>query len=264
MIVTFVGAGAMGGSLLRGLLASGAPAESVLVVEPQQQRARELEQTHGIAVVGLGEGVRRAELVVVAVKPHDVAATLREASGYLRPGTVVVSVAAGLTTGTLEQHLPEGTPVVRAMPNTPAQVGAGVTAVSLGRHASEQHGAAAGDVLAAVGRVVRVPEAQMDAVTAVSGSGPAYVFLVAEAMIEAGVHAGLPRDLATDLVVGTLVGSAAMLDQTGEHPAILRERVTSPGGTTAAALARLEQHGLRAAFVEAVLANRDRARELGG
>jgi pyrroline-5-carboxylate reductase len=264
MVVTFVGAGAMGGSLLRGLLAAGTPAESVLVVEALHERARALEQTFGIAVVALDEGVRRADVVVVAVKPYDVPSTLRAAAAHLRPGTVVVSVAAGLATGTLEQHLPEGTPVVRAMPNTPAQVGAGMTAVTLGAHATETHATAAADVLAGVGRVVRVPEAQMDAVTAVSGSGPAYVFLVAEALVEAGVHAGLPRDLASELVVGTLVGSAAMLDQTGEHPAVLRERVTSPGGTTAVALQRLEQHALRAAFVEAVLANRDRARELGG
>jgi pyrroline-5-carboxylate reductase len=264
MVVTFVGAGAMGGSLVRGVLAAGTSAADVLVVEPQHERARQLEEALGVGVVGLEQGVRGADVVVVAVKPHDVPATLRAASSSLQPGTVVVSVAAGLTTATLEQHLPEGTPVVRAMPNTPALVGAGVTAMALGRHATDEQGAAAQRVLTAVGRVVRVPESQMDAVTAVSGSGPAYVFLVVEAMVEAGVHAGLPRELAAELVLGTLAGSAAMLVETGEHPAVLRERVTSPGGTTAAALQRLEQRGLRAAFVEAVLANRDRARELGG
>jgi pyrroline-5-carboxylate reductase len=264
MVVTFVGAGAMGGSLVRGVLAAGTPAAQVLVVEPQPARAGALVDTFGVAVVDLAEGVRQAQVVVVAVKPHDVPATLASIAPSLQPGTVLVSVAAGLTTGTLEQHLPPRTPVVRAMTNTPALVGAGITAVALGRNATHEHGAAAERVLAAVGRVVRVPESQMDAVTALSGSGPAYVFLVVEALVEAGVHAGLPRELASELVVGTLTGSAAMLAETGEHPAVLRERVTSPGGTTAAALQRLEQRGLRAAFVEAVLANRDRARELGG
>jgi pyrroline-5-carboxylate reductase len=264
MVVTFVGAGAMGGSIVRGLLAAGTRADDVLVVEPQAARAAELVDALGVAVVDLDEGVRRAQVLVVAVKPHDVPATLAATAPSLQPGTVVVSVAAGLTTATLEQHLPPRTPVVRAMPNTPALVGAGVTAITLGRHATAEHGAAAERVLAAVGQVVVVPESQMDAVTAVSGSGPAYVFLVVEALIEAGVHAGLPRDLAAELVRGTVAGSARMLVETEEHPAVLRERVTSPGGTTAAALQRLEQRGLRAAFVEAVLANRDRARELGG
>jgi pyrroline-5-carboxylate reductase len=148
------------------------------------------------------------------------------------------------------------------MPNTPAHVGAGVTAICPGTHAGREQVDAAATLLATVGTVVEVAEGQMDAVTAVSGSGPAYVFLVVEALVEAGVRAGLGRDLASQLVLATLDGSVRMLTQTGEHPAVLRERVTSPGGTTAAALHRLEAHGLRAAFLDAVLANRDRAREI--
>ena len=253
----------MGESILRGVLAEGVDPSEVLVVEQQPQRARALAETHGVRLASPAEAASQADLLIVAVKPADVPAALRDLAGDLRDGAVVVSVAAGVTTDSLEQLLAAGTPVVRAMPNTPALVGAGVTAICPGRHASPDQVEVVERLLRAIGSVVRVPESQIDAVTAVSGSGPAYVFLVVEALVEAGVRVGLPRDLSTRLALGTLAGSAAMLTQTGEHPAVLRERVTSPGGTTAAALHELERHGLRAAFLDAVVANRDRAGELG-
>jgi pyrroline-5-carboxylate reductase len=264
MVVALLGGGVMGESILRGLLAAGTDPGDVVLVERRADRARELADAYGVAAVDPAEAAEQADVLLLAVKPQDVAAALTEVAAHVRPGSVVVSVAAGISTYRLEGLLPAGTAVVRAMPNTPALVGAGLTAVCAGAHAGDEHLSRAERLLGAVGQVVLVAEHQMDAVTAVSGSGPAYVFLVVEALVEAGVRAGLPRDLSTRLVVGTLRGSAAMLTETGEHPAVLRERVTSPGGTTAAALHVLEQRGLRAAFLDAVLANRDRARELGG
>lgn len=262
MVIGFVGVGVLGRSLLAGSLAAGVAPLDVRVTDRRVEMAREMAAELGVVETTVQQLAADSDLVLVAVKPGDVASALADAGPHLRPGAVVVSVAAGLTTERLESWLPAGTAVVRAMPNTPAVVRAGVTAITAGRHARSEQVQAAASLLAAVGRVVEVPESQMDAVTAVSGSGPAYVFLVVEALVEAGVRAGLPRELAAELVLGTVEGSVAMLSQTGEHPAVLRERVTSPGGTTAAALHELERAGLRAAFLDAVLANRDRAREI--
>lgn len=261
-----MGVGVMGESILAGALGSVVQPSDVAVVEQRPERAAEIAQRYGVGVAGgdpadAGGVSSDADVVLVAVKPLDVPAALASLS-ELPADAVVVSVAAGLTTTQLEAALPAGQPVVRAMPNTPALVSAGVTAISPGRAAQEAHLATARALLSSVGLVVEVPESQMDAVTAVSGSGPAYVFLVVEALVEAGVRAGLPRELATTLTVQTLAGAARMLVETGEPATLLRERVTSPGGTTAAALHVLERHGLRAAFIDAVLANRDRAAEL--
>ncbi len=265
MKIAVIGGGVMGESIVAGLLDSG-PTDGarveVAVVEQNPERAAELAQRHAIMVTDVATAVRDADVAILAVKPHDVATASETAVEVLSLECVVVSVAAGLTLAQLEGWLPLQQPVVRAMPNTPALVRAGMTAICAGRYATDEHMATAHAVLASVGAVVRVPEAQMDAVAAISGSGPAYVFLVVEALVEAGVRAGLPRALATDLTVATLSGSARLIEESGEHPAILRERVTSPGGTTAAALHQLEAHGLRAAFLDAVLANRDRSREL--
>jgi pyrroline-5-carboxylate reductase len=175
---------------------------------------------------------------------------------------LIVSLAAGVDTASIEDRLPEGTPVVRVMPNTPAQVDEGMAAISPGAHSDEEHLARVSELMSATGRVVIVPERYQDAVTAISGSGPAYLFFVVEAMIEAGVHLGLPRDTATELVVQTMLGSAKLLRETGEHPTVLRERVTSPGGTTAAAIRQLEDHKVRAAFITAMESARDRSRDL--
>jgi pyrroline-5-carboxylate reductase len=202
--------------------------------------------------------------VLIAVKPQDIDALLDATAPHLRPGQLVVSVAAGVPTARLEAHLPDGVAVVRAMPNTPALVDEGMAAISPGTHCDDDHLLIAESLLSTTGRVVRVPEKQQDAVTAISGSGPAYLFFVVEAMIEAGVHLGLPRSTATELVVQTVVGSAKLLRETGEHPTVLREQVTSPGGTTAAAIRELESHSVRAAFMTAMEAARNRSRELAG
>ena len=203
-----------------------------------------------------------AEGTVIAVKPGDVPAACRAvaAAGSER----VLSIAAGVTLATLEEHLADGTPVVRAMPNTPALVGLGASAIAPGSHAADADLAWAESLLAAVGIVVRVKEALLDAVTGLSGSGPAYVFLVAEGLIEAGVLAGLPRDVSEALSVQTLLGAATLLATSDDGAEALRAAVTSPGGTTAAGLRVLEQHGLRSALLEAVAAATDRSRELGG
>jgi pyrroline-5-carboxylate reductase len=196
------------------------------------------------------------------VKPGDVADTLEAACSALPRTTLVLSIAAGVTIATLEASAP-GRPVVRAMPNTPALVGLGISAIAPGASATEQHLELAEQLLRAVGVVVRVDEPQLDAVTGLSGSGPAYVMLVAEALTEAGVLAGLPRAIAAELVKQTLLGSSTLLVQSDDGPEALRAAVTSPGGTTAAGLRELEARGVRAAFLDAVAAATERSRELG-
>lgn len=259
-----LGAGAMGESVLAGLIRSGRPLDSILVGEKREARAEELRQTHGVEVIDNHTAVSRADVVVVAVKPQDVTTLLDGLADVLRPGQVVISLAAGLTLATLEDHVPDGVAVVRVMPNTPALVGQGMSVLSRGSACTDAQLAEAEELLRACGRVVTLPEAQMDAVTAISGSGSAYVFLVAEAMIESGVRLGLPRDVATELTVQTLLGASTMMDETGKHPALLREQVTSPGGTTAAAIAQLEDNRLRAAFAAATTAAHDHSVRLSG
>jgi pyrroline-5-carboxylate reductase len=260
--VAIIGAGVMGETLLSGLVRAGRSVDDLLVGEKRRERAEELEERYGVTVVDNRTAARTAETVVLVVKPQDMHDLLGEIAGELRPGQLVVSLAAGITTGFLESRLPEGVAVVRVMPNTPALVDEGMAAISRGSHCDEEHLVEAEQMLASVGKVVRVPERQQDAVTAISGSGPAYLFFVVESMIEAGVHLGLPRSTATDLVVQTVVGSAKLLRETGEHPTVLREMVTSPGGTTAAAVRELEDHKVRAAFLTALEAARDRSRAL--
>lgn len=262
MTVALLGVGFMGEALLAGVLQAGRSAADVLVAEKRADRAAELTERYGVEVVDNAEAVKRADTVLLVVKPQDLGALLDEVAASGRSGQLFVSLAAGITTAFVESRLPEGAAVVRVMPNTPALVGEGMAAMSPGSHCSEEQLREAEDLLRSTGRVVRVPEKQQDAVTAISGSGPAYVFYVVEAMIEAGVHLGLPRATATELVVQTLVGSATLLRDTGEHPTVLRERVTSPGGTTAAALRLLDEGGVRASFLAALEAARDRSRAL--
>lgn len=259
-----IGAGVMGETLLSGLVRAGRQVSELLVGEKRAERAAELEERYGVKVVGNVDAAAAADTVALVVKPQDMTDVLREIAPALRPGQLLVSLAAGITTAFIEDHVPEGVAVVRVMPNTPALVDQGMSAISAGSHCDEAHLAEAESLMGSVGKVVRVPEKQQDAVTAISGSGPAYVFFVVESMIEAGVHLGLPRATAHELAVQTLVGSAAMLKETGEHPTVLREQVTSPGGTTAAALRELEVHRVRAAFLAALEAARDRSRELAG
>ena len=262
MTVAILGAGVMGETLLSGLLRAGRRAEELMVGEKRRDRADELEQRYGVAVVGNIEAAQKADTVALVVKPQDMSDLLAEIAPAVRPGQLVVSLAAGITTAFIESRLLQGVAVVRVMSNTAALVDEGMAAISRGSHCDESHLAEAESLMASTGRVIRVPEKQQDAVTAVSGSGPGYLFFVVESMIEAGVHLGLPRSTASELVVQTVVGSAKLLRETGEHPTVLRERVTSPGGTTAAAVRELEDHAVRAAFLGALEAARDRSREL--
>lgn len=262
--VAIFGAGVMGETLLSGLLRAGRSADELLVTERRPDRAAELTEKYGVKVLSNVEAADLAETLVFVVKPQDMGALCDEISGHVQRDNLVVSLAAGITTEFLESRLPDGVPVVRVMPNTPALVDQGMAAIAAGAHCDEQHLVEAEELLATVGRVLRVEEKHLDAVTAVSGSGPAYVFYVAEAMIEAGVFLGMPRATATELVVQTLYGSATMLRETGEHPTVLRENVSSPAGTTVAAIRQLDDHKVRAAFVTAMEAARDRSRELAG
>jgi pyrroline-5-carboxylate reductase len=262
--VALLGGGKMGTALVGGLLDGGWQAGDIAIAEVSADRRQDLEQQFPkVRVVpSPAWAVADAEVVVVAVKPSDVAACLESSLTALRDDTLVLSIAAGVTIAALERLAP-GRPVVRAMPNTPALVGRGASAIAAGTNATEQHLELAEQLLGSVGIVVRVPESALDAVTGLSGSGPAYFFLVAEALIEAGVLAGLTRDVATDLVVQTLLGSATLLAQDATGPEALRAAVTSPGGTTAAGLRELEAHGVRAAILDAVMAATRRSRELG-
>ncbi|MGC5167516.1 pyrroline-5-carboxylate reductase [Luteimicrobium sp. DT211] len=258
-----LGTGVMGEAVLAGALAGGWSADDVVATVRRPERAAELERAHGVATTTDNlEAVRGAGVVLVAVKPKDVTTLLREVGGALDPGAVVVSVVAGLPAAAFEAALPPGTPVVRTMPNTPAQVGAGVTAISPGAHATDEHLALVERLLAGTGLVVRVAEKDQDAVSAVSGSGPAYVFYVVDALAEAGVLLGLTRQVALQIATQTVLGAGRLLDETGEHPAILREKVSSPGGTTIRALRRLDAGGVRAAFLDALEAAHARSAEI--
>ena len=255
MRLQIVGGGRMGEALLGGLLAAGW--DDVGVVEKLDARRDELVAR--FPSVTVLRDPQPADGAVVAVKPTDV----RDACSALAGTARVLSIAAGVPLAALEAALPAGTAVVRAMPNTPALVGAGAAAIASGRDASEDDLAWAESILGAVGSVVRVPEPLLDAVTGLSGSGPAYVFLVAEALIDAGVLAGLPRETSVQLTTQTLLGAARLLADSGETAEALRAQVTSPGGTTAAGLHALESAGVRAAFLDAVLAATARSRALG-
>lgn len=258
-----IGAGVMGETLLAGLLRSGWHPTDLVAADRHAARRQEIEGRYGVRTSDNATAAGLADTVVLVVKPQDVGEVLPQVAAALRPGTLVISLCAGVPTAKLEAGLPEGTPVVRVMPNTPAQVSEGMSAVSAGAHASPTDVDQAVSVMRAVGKTVIVPERYQDAVTAISGSGPAYVFFVVEAMIDAGVMLGLPRDIATTLVEQTVYGSAKLLVESGEHPNLLRERVTSPAGTTAAALRHLEERSVKAAFMAAMEAARERSGELG-
>ncbi len=260
--LAIIGGGKIGEALLSGLVRRGGP-EGIVVCERSPERAAQLTERYGVPVLALTEAATRARVLLLAVKPQDMGTLLGLLAGSVDAGHLVVSVAAGVPTSTIEAALPKGVPVVRVMPNTPALVDEGMSVLSAGAHADEGHLDEAEALLAAVGRVRRVPEAQQDAVTALSGSGPAYFFYLVEAMVDARILLGLPRDLAVDLIVQTALGSAVMLRDSGEHPVQLREAVTSPGGTTIAAIRELERHSVRAALIAAIEAAHARSVELG-
>jgi pyrroline-5-carboxylate reductase len=262
--IAILGGGRIGEALLSGLLSSGwrEPGE-VVVTSRREERVAELHQTYGAeATTDNAAAVDGAGIVVVAVKPQDIDALLGEIGTHLATEQIIVSVAAAIPTAHIEERIAEGVPVVRSMPNSPATVHEGMAGICAGAHAGDAELALAEELLTHLGRVVRVPEAWMDAITAVSGSGPAYFALLAEAMIEAGILLGLSREVSTTLVVQTMFGTAKQLRDQGMHPVELRESVTSPGGTTIAAIRELEQAGVRAAFLNAIQAAMDRAREL--
>ncbi|RXW32908.1 pyrroline-5-carboxylate reductase [Propioniciclava flava] len=263
--VAILGVGAMGEIILSGLLRAGWEPASLVGAARRPARREELASRYGVRIEESVESAAGgADVVLVGVKPYDALALLPRIAPHLAPGAIVISLCAGITTAQMEAELPDGTPVIRVMPNTPAQVGAGMSVISAGKYASDADLATAVSLMEAVGTAVVIPEAHQDAATAISGSGPAYVFYVAEALIDAGVLLGLPRTVATTLATQTLLGSATLLDATGEHPTLLRERVTSPGGTTAAALRVLDERAVTAAFIAAAEACRDRSAELGG
>jgi pyrroline-5-carboxylate reductase len=262
--IAVLGTGRIGEALIAGLLSSGWRSTDEIVASSRRaERVAELAERHGIHATGDNvAAASRAALVVVAVKPQDIEALLGEIGPAITPEQTVLSVAAATPTATIERHLADGVPVVRAMPNTPSTVHEGIAGLCAGAHADDAHVTLAEEALAHLGSVVRVPERSMDAVTAVSGSGPAYFALLAEAMIEAGLLLGLSREVSTQLVVQTMLGTAKQLRDERMHPVELREMVTSPGGTTIAAIRELESAGVRAAFLNAIQAAMTRGREL--
>ncbi|SNC63953.1 pyrroline-5-carboxylate reductase [Kytococcus aerolatus] len=260
--IVMVGGGVMGRTVTAGLLRAGHSAEQVLLCGRDPERAAATAAELGVTNAPTAEAVPGADVVVLAVKPQDMDAALGQVRPALTAGTVVLSLAAGIPLAFLQARLPQGTAVVRAMPNTPSQVGQGMSAISPDPHCTSEQVELARGVLASTGLVTTLPERYQDAVTAISGSGPAYLFFVVESMIESGVHLGLPRSTATELVVQTLFGAATMLKETGEHPTMLREMVSSPGGTTVAAMRELEDHKVRAAFLSAMEAAARRSKDL--
>ncbi|MDT0308897.1 pyrroline-5-carboxylate reductase [Streptomyces sp. DSM 44917] len=260
--IAVLGAGRIGEALLGGLLRAGRAPADLLATERRPERIEELRARYGIEITGTPEAAKAADILILAVKPQDMAVLLEELAPHAAPGRLVISAAAGITTAFVESRLAEGTPVVRVMPNTPVLVDEGMSVISPGRHAGEEHLAHAEAIFGSVGKTVRLPESQQDAATALSGSGPAYFYFLVEAMTDAGILLGLPRDQAHDLIVQAAIGAAVMLRDSGEHPVKLREAVTSPAGTTISAIRELENHGVRAALIAALEAARDRSRAL--
>jgi pyrroline-5-carboxylate reductase len=260
--VAVLGAGKMGEALLSGMLRAGRPASSLLFTERHPDRVEDLSARYGVEPVTSAQAAARADTLLVAVKPQEIHALLDDLADAVTDRNLVITIAAGVPTGLFEKRFAAGTPVVRVMSNTPVFVDEAMSAISAGAHAAEEHLVRTEALLQPVGKVIRVPESQLDAVTALSGSGPAYFFYLVEAMIDAGILLGLPRAVAAELIVQTAIGSAVMLRDSGEHPVQLREAVTSPGGTTIAAIRELENHGVRAALLSALEAARDRSQEL--
>ena len=262
--VAFLGGGRMGEALVSGLIRSGGrAADEIMVTNRRPERSRELAERYGVATtLSNAEAAAWADVLVLMVKPQDMEILLSEIREHVTPADLIVSFAAGIRTSFVEKHLPDDVPVVRVMSNVAVLVDEAMSVVAPGSHATETHLEVAEELLGYVGKVLRLKESHLDAITATSGSGPAYFFLLAEAMIEACILLGLSRDVATELIIQTMLGSAKMLRDTGKHPVELREMVTSPGGTTIAAIRHLEEAGVRAAFLNAIDAARHRSAEL--
>ena len=262
MRVAVIGTGKIGELVLSGLLRAGWQPSDLLVTTRRAERGAELAERYGVRAVDNLTAVAEADVLAIAVKPQDAGVLLDEIGAKVPADKLIISLCAGLPTGFFAARLPEGTPVVRVMTNTPALVDQAMTAISAGPHATGAHLSIAEEMFKPLGSTLRLPESQQDAVTALSGSGPAYFYLLVEAMIDAGILLGLPRQVAHELIVQTAIGSAVMLRDSGEHPVTLREQVTSPAGTTISAIRELENHGVRAALLSALEAARDRAREI--
>jgi pyrroline-5-carboxylate reductase len=262
-MIAILGAGKMGEALLSGMLRAGVAPAGVIAAVRRRDRAEALRDSYGIEVTSAGEAAGKAETLVITVKPQDMAALLDEIAPHVTADQLVISVAAGITTTYIESGLGTQAAVVRVMSNTPVLVDEAMSVISPGRYAGEQHLRRTEDLLRPVGKVLRIPESQQDAATALSGSGPAYVYFLVESMVDAGILLGMSRASALEMVKQAVYGAATMLRESGEHPVILREAVTSPGGTTISAIRELERHGVRAAFLAAIEAARDRGRELG-
>jgi pyrroline-5-carboxylate reductase len=262
--VALLGGGKMAEALMAGLIRSGGRSvDEIMITCRREERARELAGKYGVsASLDNAEAARWANVLVLMAKPQDMEVMLEQIRGDVTADDLVISFAAGMRTSFAEKHLPADVPVVRVMSNVPVMVDEAMSVVSPGSRAEDKHVAIAEELLGYVGKVLRLPEVHLDAVTATSGSGPAYFFLLAEAMIEACILLGLSRDVATELIIQTMLGSAKMLRDTGKHPVELREMVTSPGGTTIAAIRHLEEAGVRAAFLNAIDAARHRSAEL--
>ena len=262
--IAFIGAGKMAGAILRELLRVGwVSGEEIVLSDIDRDRLEIMTAEYGVqAAESNGAAAGDAEIVLLAVKPQKLEQVLREISGSITAAQTVISIAMGKTTGFIESLLPEGMPVVRAMPNNPAMVGAAVSVLSYGRCAGEDARGKAMDIFACLGEVYELDEKLQDEAMALSGCGPAYFYVLAEALCDAGVKLGLDRSLALKLVTGTMIGAGMMLRDSGHHPAYLKDMVTSPGGSTIAALETLEESGLRSAFYKAVTAAWKRAKEV--
>jgi pyrroline-5-carboxylate reductase len=260
--IAVLGAGKIGEALLGGMLRGGRRPAQLLATARRAERAEALRARLGVEVVGTAEAAKAADTLILAVKPQDMAALLTELAPHAAPDRLVISAAAGITTAFVEDHLSPRAPVVRVMPNTPALVDEAMSVISAGAHATEDDLVHTEEIFNSVGKTLRLPESQQDAATALSGSGPAYFYYLVEAMTDAGILLGLPRDKAHDLIVQAAYGASVMLRDSGEHPVSLREAVTSPAGTTINAIRELEKHGVRAAFLAALEAARDRSQAL--
>jgi pyrroline-5-carboxylate reductase len=260
--IGFIGVGVMGSSLIKSLLTSSINSEQICISDKSSQKAAEISSTYQVKVKSITEIGKDCDVIFLAVKPQDLDTVLSELSQSLKKETLLISIAAGKTTKFIESKLANTNPVVRVMPNTPAQIGKGVSAISPGASATNDHLSLTKDLLSASGLVVEVAEENQDAVTALSGSGPAYFFNFIEAMIKAGVNLGLTQEIATQLAIGTIAGSAAMLQESGIDAATLRKNVTSPNGTTAAALKVFSDSNLEKIVADAMAAAKKRAQEL--
>jgi pyrroline-5-carboxylate reductase len=262
-MIAILGTGKMGEALLSGLVRAGRPASEMVAAVRREERAAELRERYGVHVTDAVSAAKMADTLVLAVKPQDMGRLLEEISPAVPPDRLVVSVAAGISTAFIGRRLPGQVPVVRVMSNTGVLVDEAMSVISAGPHAGEEHLHRAEELLRPVGKVLRIPESQQDAATALSGSGPAYVYYLVESMVDAAILLGVARGAAIEMVTQAVYGAATMLRESGEHPVMLREAVTSPGGTTISAIRELEKHGVRAAFLAAIEAAADRGRELG-